>query len=201
MMMIMIKRVDDLYVRQRVIKATAFSSRWGDTISIMLVVSSPRRIIAKITLICFRFTGNKTRMAAVKLIAPTWVSIDIPAPSPSAGQWLQRKDIKCTFTKPCFSHSVLAWLMGWWMGKFITVSKETQYRFNVKLWPTAWGCDWGLGLGEPVPDYTTSMFCCCYTYIAISKIDLDLDIFFKLYIWEFLSQQFVAAVNVPATQL
>ena len=79
-------------------KARAFSCRWRDTISIMLVVSSPRRIIAKITLICFRFTGNKTRMAAVKLIAPTWVSIDIPASLPLTGQWLQRKDIKCTFS-------------------------------------------------------------------------------------------------------
>ena len=85
------------------------------------------------------------------------------------------------YKTPLFSHSVAAWLMGWKI--YYKVPKETQYRFNVKLWPTAWGCDWGLGLGfgEPVSDYTTSMFCCCYTYIAISKIDLDLGIFFFNY--------------------
>ena len=125
----MIKRVDDLYVRQRVIKATAFSSRWGDTISIMSVVSSPRQIIAKITLICFRFTGNTTRMAAVKLIAPTWSSIDIPASSTPLGQWVRTKDIKEYFTKSGVSSmsGFAAWLMAW-------ILKHCQRHNGPKGW-------------------------------------------------------------------
>ena len=112
------------------VKARAFSCQWRDTISIMLVVSSPRWIIAKITLICFRFTGNKTRMAAVKLITSTPVSIDIPGSPPPLSQWLRPKDIKSHLDKIRLFHSVAAWLMCWRIRKYIaqcTVSKETPY--------------------------------------------------------------------------
>ena len=127
-----------------VFKATAFNSRWGDTISIMLVVSSLCWIIAKITLICFRFTGNKTRMAAVKLIAPTWVSIDIPASPPPPWSMTATKRHKMYFYKTLFFPLCSCLIDGLEDRKiYYKVPKETQYRLNVKLWPTAWGCDLG----------------------------------------------------------
>ena len=137
----------------------------------MLVVSSLAWIIAKITLICFRFTGNKTRMAAVKLIAPTWVSIDIPASPPPPWSMTATKRHKVYFYKTLFFPLCSCLIDGLEDREiYYKVPKETQYRLNVKLYPTAWGCDLGERREEPVSDYTTSMFCCSYTYIAISNI-------------------------------
>ena len=106
-----------------VFKAMAFSCRWGDTISIMFGGFLPASDNCQNYSHLFQIHRKQDQDGSSQVNRPYlslyWYTC---LPPPHWSMTATKRHKMYFYKTPLFSHSVPAWLMGWWMGKFITKS-------------------------------------------------------------------------------